>query len=187
MGQPALIVICGAPATGKTTLARRLAEVLRLPLLEKDVIKESLAEVLVPPDRAASRQIGAASTTLLYDLAFGMLQRGTSVMIECNFDRQFAEADLCRMKQVSRPLIVQCEADRDTIVWRYRKRHATGSRHAAHFDLDALPDLLAGLDVGAYNLNDLGYPGVRVRTNDGYQPALHGISAAIRRHCDAEM
>jgi adenylate kinase family enzyme len=37
-----LIVICGAPALGKTTLARRLARDLRLPLLEK----ESLSAVL---------------------------------------------------------------------------------------------------------------------------------------------
>ena len=71
-----LIVICGAPATGKTTLARRLATDLRLPLLEKDTVKESLAGVLAPADREASKRIGASSIRLVDDLAYPMLTTG---------------------------------------------------------------------------------------------------------------
>jgi predicted kinase len=64
---------------GKTTLARRLARDLRLPLLEKDVIKEALAETLDTPDRNASRQIGAASMRVMLALACETLQRCTSL------------------------------------------------------------------------------------------------------------
>lgn len=138
--KPALIVLCGAPASGKTTLARRIATDLRLPLLEKDVIKESLAEVFPTPDRAASRQIGAASMSVLYDLADAMLGRGVNTMIESNFYAQYAPRGLERMSRSARIRIVQCDAERDTIVHRYRQRHASSERHAAHFDLDALPD-----------------------------------------------
>lgn len=181
--KPALIVVCGAPASGKTTLARRLATDLRLPLLEKDVIKESLAEVLPTPDRAASRQIGAASMTVLYDLAAAMLTRGVDTMVESNFYAQYAAPDLERMSRLARICIVQCEVERDTIVERYRHRHAGGERHAAHFDLDALPDLIAGLDANVYDLTSLGYPAIAVNTDDGYQPHYQAVSESIRHHC----
>jgi predicted kinase len=179
--RPSLIVICGAPASGKTTLARRLATDLRLPLLEKDVIKESLAGTIPTPDRDASRVIGRASTRLLLDLAQATLGRGVDVAIECNFDRRFAEEDLRRLAAVGRIVVVQCDADASVIERRYRERAARGERHAAHFDLDALPDLLAGLGRGAYCLVDLGYDAIVVRTDDGYRPGYETIVDRVRQ------
>ena len=179
---PALIVVCGAPASGKTTLARRLATGLSLPLLEKDVIKESLAGSFETPDRDASRRIGAASFQLAYDLGFAVLERGTDVMIEANMTLPWAGAALERLAAVSRPLIVQCAADAAVIEARYRERAGHGERHAAHFDLDALPDLLAGLDDGRYDLTGLGHEVLTVDTASGYWPGYDAVRDAIRRH-----
>jgi predicted kinase len=179
---PALVVVCGAPASGKTTLARRLATDLRLPLLEKDAIKESLARELPVPERDASRAIGRASARLLWDLAADNLARGVDLMIESNLDRQFASDDLCRVAALGRILILQCEADADLIERRYRKRASGGERHAAHFDLDALPDLRAGLARGAYDLSALGHECISLRTDDGYTPGYDAIRDGLRRH-----
>ncbi len=181
MAKPTVIVVCGAPASGKTTLARRLAADLRLPLIEKDAIKESLAREIPVPDREVSRTIGRASTRLLWDLAEGMLGRGVDVMVECNFDRQFAEVVLGRVAGTARILIVQCEADSATIERRYRERAWRGERQAAHFDLEALPDLLAGLARGAYDLAGLGHDALVVRTEDGYRP---GYETILNRVCE---
>lgn len=183
---PALIVICGAPASGKTTLARRLAGNLRLPLLEKDVIKESLADAIGIQDRADSRRVGYASTRLLYDLAMSMLRHGTSLMVECNFDRAFASADLDRMSTTARGQVVQCWSDRETIVRRYRDRSLNGQRHGAHFDLEALLDLIAGMDRDAYNLSPLGYPAVTVDTTDGLHPGFSVITSLVHEHLRQE-
>lgn len=182
MRWPALIVVCGAPASGKTTLARRLATDLRLPLLEKDVIKESLAGSIETPDRDASRRIGAASFRLVYDLAHAMLERGVDVMIEANMTRPYADAALGRLARQSRLLIVQCEAEATAIERRYRARAGRGERHAAHFDLDALPDLIAGLGDGRYELTGLGYEALAVNTDDEYQPGYDAVREAVRRH-----
>ena len=184
MTRPSLIVVCGAPASGKTTLARRLAGDLRLPLLEKDAIKESLAGTFEPPDREASRRVGWASLVLLYDLAQAVLRCGASVMIECNFDRHYVVEHLQRLAERGRVLIVQCEADPGTIERRYRQRASEGGRHAVHFDLDALPDLLAGLERGAYDLTSLGYPSTVVRIEEGYKSGYGSIVEAIRHHLD---
>lgn len=180
MPKPTLIVVSGAPASGKTTLARRLASDLGFPLLEKDGIKESLAEAIGTSDREASKRIGAASFRVLYDLAFGMLGHGSDVMIEANLARQFASTELERLAEVSRLTVVQCTADRTVIEQRYRDRHAEGRRHAAHFDLDALPNLTAGLDAGDYDLTALGYLTITVRTDDGYRPDFGALVSSLR-------
>lgn len=179
MQDPAFIVVCGAPASGKTTLARRLAGDLGMPLLEKDVIKEALAGAIEVTDREASRRIGATSFRVLYDLAFELLGQGRDLMIEANLSRRVAMSELERLARISQLAIVQCTADREVIEQRYRDRHADGGRHAVHFDLDALPDLIAGLDAGDYDLTTLGYPTVTVRTDEGYRPDIADLKAVL--------
>jgi predicted kinase len=63
MIQPHLIVIAGPPAAGKTTLARQIARALRLPVICKDTLKESLFDHLGAGDRAQSQRLGYADTT----------------------------------------------------------------------------------------------------------------------------
>jgi predicted kinase len=64
-----LVIVSGAPGSGKTTLARRLGAALRLPLLLKDDLKEALYESLGADDREQSRQLGRASYDLLAPIA----------------------------------------------------------------------------------------------------------------------
>ena len=49
----ALIVVSGAPGTGKSTVAAALGAALRFPVLSLDPVKEALADVLVAAVRAA--------------------------------------------------------------------------------------------------------------------------------------
>ncbi len=183
MTVPVLIVVCGAPASGKTTLARRLATDLRLPLLEKDVIKESLASALGVPDRGASKRIGAASFRVLYDLAFAMVAHGSTMMIEANLNRAFVAPELARLTTVATVVIVQCEAGRAVIERRYRDRASSGERHGAHFDMDAFPDLITALESKANDLTPLGYPTMVVHTDEGYQPQYDNILETLQQHC----
>ncbi|MBE8523062.1 AAA family ATPase [Amycolatopsis sp. H6(2020)] len=52
---PAVIVVSGPPAVGKSTLARELATRLTLPLLSRDAIKEALFDTLGYGDRLQSK------------------------------------------------------------------------------------------------------------------------------------
>src|SRR5881296_3946918 len=55
-----LVIVGGAPATGKTTLARELGRSLELPVITKDDIKEALAAPFQTGDRDWSRQTSTA-------------------------------------------------------------------------------------------------------------------------------
>ena len=79
-----LVLVSGPPGSGKSTLAPPLAAHLRLPLVSKDVIKESLFDTLGLVDDdplASSRRLGAAAMILLWRLA----GHCPAAMLEANF------------------------------------------------------------------------------------------------------
>lgn len=126
-----IIVVSGPPGAGKTSLAVPLARALGLPLLSKDVIKESLYDSLGPEPGDAlawSRRLGAAAMELLWRLA----EDFPAAVLEANFRTQSVlERDRLRRLSV-RPVEVFCKVPTQLAAERYASRVANGSRHAVH-------------------------------------------------------
>lgn len=168
------MIVSGPPASGKTTLARRLARDLALPLLCRDDLKECLFDTLGWSDRAWSRTLGGASYGLLYHALGVLLQTGSSCIAESNFDRTHDSARLSMLVQQHGYATMQvlCRAAPAVIVARFQQRVASGARHPGHVDhfeaatLDpaqvqgfSAPLNLAGplLDVDTTTFEDAGY------------------------------
>jgi predicted kinase len=66
-----LIVVSGAPGTGKSTIARELGADLRFCVLSLDPIKEALADVLGLGDEDWSNRVGDAAAEVVFRLAAG--------------------------------------------------------------------------------------------------------------------
>ena len=64
-----LIVVSGAPGTGKSTIAAALGAALRFPVLSLNPIKEALADVLGLGGEDWSNQVGDAAAEVVFRLA----------------------------------------------------------------------------------------------------------------------
>src|SRR5947208_3190660 len=80
--RPPLVLVHGAPATGKSTLARCVATALRLPLLSRDALKEAMADRVPFDSLAESDRFGLASVGVFYAVARELLAAGTGVVLD---------------------------------------------------------------------------------------------------------
>jgi adenylate kinase family enzyme len=138
---PPIILISGAPCTGKTTLSKQLSPALKIPLISKDGMKERMFDALdfdtmQGEESNLSKKIGAATSDLLYYLIEQHLKVMQPLIVESNFDNKYASPSLRQLKssyEVSY-IEVHCKADTEVLVERYLKRAQDGSRHPIHFD-----------------------------------------------------
>lgn len=131
---PLLIAVTGAPGSGKTAVARPLAERLGLPLFAKDDVKEALWDHLGAGDRERFLAYGRASYSLLLGFARATLAAARSVVVEANFTPEWAAGELEELRSETPFRFVQvlCRTDPETCLARYRDRDAARARHPMH-------------------------------------------------------
>ncbi len=164
---PMLVIISGPPGGGKSTLARPLANALRLPLLEKDRVKERIADSLGDHAASISRDIGLAAVKQIIATADEILRSGNGVMVESFFHKGAAEADLAPLVHHSRAVLVHVLADDEMLLSRYERRMTDPGRHPIHNDGNRLSDLKHYLAEGVADILDLDCPHIVIDTTYG--------------------
>ena len=164
--RPKLVLVGGAPGSGKTTLAVELATRLQLPLLAKDDIKEALGDVLGTRDLGWSRQLGAATYAVMEAIAARSLAGGAGLILEANFTRERSEHWLRGLAERADARVVLCRTPRD----RDRFAARAGTRHSIHPD-DVSVEWPTAEDFAI----DLGVPRLDVDTTSGYAPDIESI------------
>ena len=120
--QPRLVLLCGLPASGKTTLARRLAESYRAVRLNPDEWESALG--VDPFDEAFQTRLEGQ----FWDLTQRLLTLGTSVILEWGF---WARSERDEIRETARTLGVAVElrfldVPYEELMRRVVARHASG-------------------------------------------------------------
>jgi len=98
---PVLILVNGAPAAGKSTLAQAMAEATNLDVFSKDRVKEELYDIgPFPLDSQAgferSQALGARAVEIMFERVRAHLDAGKSAIVDCNMVPEHVDGILAR-------------------------------------------------------------------------------------------
>jgi glucokinase len=175
------VVISGLPGSGKTTLGRRLAPILDLPLIDKDDILNRLFESKGIGNAAWRRTLSRESDVILQQEASSSngailvsFWRQAGMLSDSGTPTEWLDAPSHRLVNV------HCSCELELAADRFLQRR----RHPGHLDSESSSaDVLASFRV-LTQLPPLGI-GPRIEINTSQDPNLPDVVRAIRRALSA--
>ncbi len=167
--KPLAVVVNGAPGSGKTTLARELSDGMGLPHLNKDLVCSSLRRL--PQQREHANQRGFEVT---YVTARGWLEAGLSLVMDMTMYAAYSPAQVASLQPYGVVVNVHTRCH-DALARFEAKMRRQG-------DGPVTEELVGRVQLGYQAMAerlDFGCPRVEVSTDDGYQPALADVVAAV--------
>ena len=127
-----LIVICGPPCTGKSTMGAELQRRLGSAHLDVDALRQQLL-----PDSDQRIEDRDIAYRKMHSFAGQLLRLGKSVIVTATYNREMHRRELAAMLNTvhSRVALIQCRAPLETVISRFN------SRPAGHAAIDLTEDL----------------------------------------------
>ena len=195
------VLLAGAPATGKSTMARFLARELGLPMASKDEIKELLYDGIGFASREEKVRLGVTAAQILRYFAEQMLRRGQPFLLENNFEsvgREELAALLQEYQCTAITVLLTCESH--VLYERFCQRNAGPGRHRGHVVNDCYPekqpghlaplpdyeDFINGITARGMLDFQVNGPRVKVDTTDFAKLDLRQVVSQIRQYAQEE-
>ena len=180
--KPALIIVHGPSATGKTILAERLSKKFSLPLISKDGFKEIMFDVLGWEDLNFNKKLGQASFELLWYAARQLLKAGDSLIVETKFESKMASEHIKKLSAELEfnTLQILCFADGKELVKRFVHRDST-DRHPGHKDVEQIDAYRESLLAGREADIEIDGQTIEVDTTDFSEVDYEAIDRAVSK------
>ena len=135
------ILMAGMPASGKSTMAKAIAEKWKLPVISKDSIKEFLFDNIGFQSRAEKVNLGIASMEIMYYVAEQLMKAGQPFILENNFENssECGIKTLLKKYQYS-ALTITLTGDYKEIYQRFHERDISPDRHRGHVVNGCFPE-----------------------------------------------
>jgi predicted kinase len=177
---PALVVITGPPASGKSSAARAIAAELEIPFISKDELKERMYEVFGPSDDGEHEaRVERAALGILFSVVESNLRAGVSVVAESNFHADEDVEAIAQLAGSARAHIVQVYfgGDPEELEERFAERAESGDRHPGHGDTpEKAHEVRAKIEAGYWR--PLALPGDLLRAT--HDESDEAVAARVR-------
>ena len=137
-----IIVLSGMPATGKSTLCKKMAKEFGYPVIEKDSIKEELFDTVGFNSYAEKRRLDHAANAVVLNVVEKILQSDSSCIVDNNFDSESGKkfSELIEKYNPECVCVFLC-GEPDVLHERYTKRDNAHARHLGHVLQEHYPPL----------------------------------------------
>jgi|GEM_PF-921268 len=175
MKKPLLVIVSGAPGSGKTTLASRLADYMRLPHIERDTVLRGLEFTKGTVDKAKE------GVPIYYGQLKNMIDAGISLVTDGTLYKNVSEQDI-KTQLVPHTIAINVHARAQNEHQRFydREMNRRGVPKEWNKWLESHMDHLKKIYSSTVEPLDLGIPLLEVDTNDEYNPEIGEIAAQIR-------
>lgn len=175
--KPLLVLVSGAPGSGKTTFAGQLAKHMNLLHIERDRAFDSMLRTY--GDQPFNRQQDGIPA--FYTFLQSMIAARISAVVDCTLYKNKSEKDLAPLLEQAHVVQVHCRAINDKQRFYEREAAKPGrAEWAADFmkHIEAIyPDVSEPLDLDC--------PCIEVDTTKDYQPTLDDVANTVLQHYEA--
>ena len=174
--RPLLVLGSGAPGAGKSTLARRLADYMRLVHIDRDAFFWSLS--YTQGEQIDRRSVGIPA---YYESLVYLLKKGVSLVTDGTLYRGASEQDIAAyLAPVARIVNVHCRATNEKE--RFRSREIERAGGVAPEWLDGHMPRLDAIYADTCDPLDLGCMCIEVDSTDQYSPSVAAVAERIGRN-----